>query len=70
MEAYVAEEVARDMLAKDAALAAEFQRKLKDEPDFAKNPQARLEFLARRHSSWDASYGLYPVMRVDSAPAE
>ena len=70
MEAYVAEEVAREMLAKDAALAAEFQRRLKDEPEFAKNPQARLEFFARRHSSWDASYGLYPVMRADKAPLE
>ncbi|MFT3806280.1 M14 family metallopeptidase [Arenimonas sp.] len=68
MEAYVAEEVAREMLAKDAALATEFQRKLRDEPDFAKNPQARLEFFARRHSSWDASYGLYPVLRTDKAP--
>ena len=70
MEAYVAEEVAREMLAKDAALAAEFQRRLKDEPEFAKNPQVRLEFFARRHSSWDASYGLYPVLRADKAPLE
>ena len=38
MEAYVAEDVARDMLAKDPALKAAFERKLKDDPAFAKDP--------------------------------
>jgi len=67
MEAYVAEDVAREMLAKDPALRAQFDEKLKD-PAFAKSPQARLEFFARRHPSWDERFNLYPVMRVDAAP--
>src|SRR5205085_5558648 len=35
MEAYVAEEAARKMLAADPELAAEFARKLREEPEFA-----------------------------------
>lgn len=68
MEAYVAEDVARAQLAADPQLADVFQKKLADEPEFAKNPSARLEFFARRHSSWDERYQLYPVMRTATAP--
>jgi hypothetical protein len=68
MEAYVAEDVAREMLAKDPALKAAFEQKLKDDPEFAKNPGARLQFFARRHPSWDERYNLYPVLRTDTAP--
>lgn len=65
MEAYVAEQVARDMLAKDPALKAEFEQKLKDDPKFAADPRARLDFFARRNSDWDTAYALYPVLRTD-----
>jgi murein tripeptide amidase MpaA len=68
MEDYVAEDVARAQMAADPALAAKFRQKLADEPAFAKNPHARLEFFARRHASWDERLNLYPVMRVDVAP--
>ena len=68
MEDYVAEDVARAQMAADPALAAQFRQKLADEPAFAKNPHARLEFFARRHASWDERLNLYPVMRVDVAP--
>ncbi|WP_426073411.1 M14 family metallopeptidase [Janthinobacterium sp. DSP2-3-3] len=68
MEDYVAEDVARAQLAADPVLAAQFRQKLADEPAFAKNPHARLEFFARRHASWDERLNLYPVMRVDVAP--
>ncbi|PPV06594.1 hypothetical protein XBLMG947_2542 [Xanthomonas bromi] len=64
MEAYVAEEVARDMLAHDPALKAQFEQRIASDPDFAKNPQARLEFFAKRHASWDERYQLYPVLRT------
>jgi hypothetical protein len=66
MEAYVAEDVAREML-KDPKVRAEFDAKLKD-PEFAKNPDARLGFFARKHASWDERFNLYPVMRLDAAP--
>ncbi|ALK95289.1 peptidase M14 [Massilia sp. WF1] len=67
MEEYVAEDVAREQMAKDPALAAEFRRKLETDAAFAKNPHARLEFFARRHPSWDERLNLYPVMRSDIA---
>ncbi|MBL8298800.1 MAG: M14 family metallopeptidase [Rhodanobacteraceae bacterium] len=68
LEDYVAEDVARELLKRDPALAAEFQRKLATEPDFVRNPAARLEFFARRHAFWDEQYNLYPIFRTDRAP--
>ncbi|HEY1142126.1 MAG TPA: M14 family metallopeptidase [Lysobacter sp.] len=68
MEDYVAEEVARDMLARDPALKARFEQRVRDDAAFAKDPAARLEFFARLHSSWDKAYDVYPVVRVDRAP--
>jgi len=67
MEDYVAEEVAREMLARDRNLKATFERRLRDDAEFAKNPQARLAFFSRLHSSWDDRYNLYPVLRTDRA---
>jgi hypothetical protein len=65
MEAYVAEAVAQEMLQKDPALRREFERRLED-PAFAADPNARLDFFYRRHSSWDERYNLYPVFRTAS----
>lgn len=68
MEAYVAEEVARDMLATDPALKAAFERRIKQDAAFANDPQARLQYFARRHASWDDEFNLYPVFRTAVAP--
>lgn len=68
MEDYVAEEVAREMLARDPALREAFGKKLQDDPKFAADANARLEFFYRRHTAWDERYGLYPVFRTDAAP--
>ncbi len=68
MEDYVAEEVAREQLGADPALAAAFKNKLATDANFAKSPAARLTFFARRHSSWDEQFNLYPVMRIDVVP--
>jgi hypothetical protein len=70
MEDYVAEQVAREMLARDAAVKAAFDQRLQDDPSFASNPRARLEFFYRRHSAWDERFRLYPVLRIDTAPAD
>ncbi len=67
MEDYVAEDVARAQLA-DPAVAAEFKQKVATDPDFAKNPNARLQFFAKRHSSWDERLNLYPVLRTAIVP--
>ena len=68
MEAYVAEAVARDMLAADPELKAMFERRLREDRAFADSPAARLEFFHRRHPSWDERLDLYPVLRVDRVP--
>lgn len=68
LEEYVAEDVAREQMAADPALAAEFRKKVETDPEFAKNPRARLEFFARRHASWDERFNLYPVLRTNAAP--
>ena len=67
MEAYVAEEVAREML-KDPAVKKEFDARVAADPDFAKSAEKRLEFFYRRHPSWDSRMNVYPICRVDGAP--
>jgi hypothetical protein len=67
MEAYVAEQVGKEMLASDPAVAAEFKQRLATDPEFARNPQARLDFFYKRHASYDQRLNLYPVFRIDSA---
>jgi hypothetical protein len=67
MEDYVAEEVGREMLAKRPEIAAEFRKRLAD-PEFAKNPKARLEFFYRLHPSWDERLNLYPIVRTAREP--
>jgi len=66
-EAYVLEELAREMMAKDPKLKAEFEKKVTSDPAFAGNPYARLEFFYER-SPWYAAnrVGLYPVGRLGS----
>jgi Zinc carboxypeptidase len=68
LEPYVAEQIARQMLEADAALRAQFERRLGQDAAFAANPAARLDFFLRRHESWDERYNLYPVMRLERAP--
>jgi hypothetical protein len=68
MEAYVAEEVARKMLAADPALAKQFADRLRDDPKFAADPRARLDFFYSRHSAFDERWNLYPVLRTDDEP--
>ncbi|MBC7660560.1 MAG: M14 family metallopeptidase [Chitinophagaceae bacterium] len=63
MEPYVAEEVAEAML-KDPQIKAEFDERLKD-PEFAKDPDKRLDFFAAKHPSFDQLYMVYPVLKMD-----
>jgi hypothetical protein len=66
IEPYVAEDIAREMLARDPAVAAEFKRLLATDPAFASNPEARLDFFFKRHPSYDERLNLYPVFRIQS----
>ena len=64
-EAYVLEKLARENLAKDPALKAEFERRVQADPRFAASPRARLEFFYDR-SPWGLAnhVGEYPVGRL------
>jgi len=73
-EGYVMEKVAREMMQKDPALKSEFEKRVMNDPVFAANPQARLEFFYER-SPWylENRVGLYPVGRLlalDGLPVE
>lgn len=70
MEPYVAEEVAREMLAKDPALRAAFEAALAADPELAKSPARRLDFFYHRHPSWDERKDLVPVFRLEQAAPE
>ncbi len=70
LEGYLAEAFARELLARDPAVKAEFERKLAAEPAFAADPRARLEFFARRHPSWDDHQDRVPIVRTDDVPSE
>jgi murein tripeptide amidase MpaA len=65
-EAYIMEPVARAMLEDDPALAAEFEKKLANDAEFAADPRARLHWFYTRTPYFDASYRLYPIARAES----
>lgn len=63
-EDYVLEKLAREMLAGNPALRAEFEKKLAGDANFAANPRARLKFFYQRSPYWDKQMNLYPVGRI------
>jgi hypothetical protein len=64
-EAYVLEKLARENMAKDPALKAEFERRVQTDPRFAADPEARLEFFYDRSPYGQANHvGEYPVGRL------
>ncbi len=63
VEGYVMEPMAERMLAADPALRAEFEKKLADDPEFAADPRARLQWFYRRTPFFDPRWRLYPVGR-------
>jgi hypothetical protein len=70
MEPYVEEQVAAEMLAHNPKVAADFKKRLAEDPQFAADPSTRLEYFYRLSPSWDERLDLYPVYRVDRAPGE
>ena len=64
-EPYVAEQMARELLAADSSLMEAFKARLASDPAFAASPKARLDFFYARHPSWDTHYRLVPTYRVD-----
>ncbi len=65
MDTRVLDALAREMLAKDPALKAEWEEKLRD-PVFAGDARARHRFFYRRTPWFDETVGLVPVFRLDA----
>ncbi len=63
-EGYVLEKMAREMMDGDPKLRKEFEDKITRDPDFAKDPRARLYFFYQRTPYWDKEFGRYPVARI------
>jgi len=61
IEGYVIAPLAERMLKDDPKLRAKFETKLATEPDFAKDPEARLEWFYQRSAFHDQEYLRYPV---------
>ena len=67
-EPYVMEKVARDMIAKDPQLKAEYDQKVTSDPAFAKNSFARLNWFFQHSPWWQEVNGKYPVGRLMASP--
>jgi hypothetical protein len=63
VEQYLLEPWAEAELARDAALRAQFEERLRD-PDFAADPNARRRFFLLRHPSYDRRIRRVPVFRL------
>jgi len=63
-EDYVMEPRAREMLAADSVLRADFEAKVRSDSTFAKNPFTRLNYFYQHSPYWDDHVNLYPVARV------
>ena len=70
VDAYVMEPMAERMLKESPQLKQEFEQKLKDDPEFAADPKARLMWFYRRTPFFDQRWNLYPVAREIAARAD
>ncbi|CAN5921871.1 M14 family metallopeptidase [soil metagenome] len=66
IEPYVIEAEAREMLAAQPALRAEFDAALAADPELAKSTDAKRDWFYRRHPSWDERTDLLPVYRTST----
>ena len=62
---YVFEDVAAKMLERDTALKALLVEKRKQDPEFAKNANAQLEFVYKHSTYMETGYLRYPVYRLE-----
>lgn len=67
-EPRVMEAMAREMLAADPALRAEFEARLAADAEFAASPRARLRFFYERTPYFDSELNRYPVLRLERWP--
>lgn len=62
--AYVFEDIARDILAKNHIIKKRFEDKLKKEEAFAKNPRAQLDFIYKNSLHYEKAHLQLPVFKI------
>lgn len=70
MENYALAPYARHMLKDKPALALEFDKKIREDAAFAKDPQARLNWLYKHTPFYDQAYLKYPVLMTFATNAK
>jgi hypothetical protein len=61
---YVFEDLASELLQKDAGLKARFDKKKAEDKDFAADPRAQLDFIYHNSPYYEKSHLRYPVGRI------
>lgn len=61
---YVFEDTAAKLLKENPALKAELESKKQTDPEFAKNPEAQLEWIYKHSAYYEKAHLQYPVYRV------
>lgn len=62
--AYVFEDIAEEILAKNPRIKEAFEEKLKTDKNFAKNPRMQLNFLYKKSSHYEKAHLRLPVFKV------
>ena len=67
---YVFEDSAKELLANDKQVATDFQARMDEDPKFAKDRDAQLQFLYQRSKHYEESHLRYPVIRLKDGSLE
>lgn len=67
-ETYVMEPMARQMLANNADLKKEFEEKLSNDKEFAKDQWKILNWFYSKTPYWDSRYAIYPIGKIYDTP--
>ncbi|WP_417800722.1 M14 family metallopeptidase [Tenacibaculum sp.] len=62
--AYVFEDIAEEFLSKNPSIQQEFLEKLKEEEDFAKNPQAQLYWIYKKTPHYEKAHKKLPIFKL------
>ena len=63
-DTYLFVHTAKKILEKDKKLRQIFERRLRTEPDFAKSPRKRLQFIYQSSRYYEGVHNVYPILRV------
>ena len=62
--AYVFEDTAAELLKNDSTLKEALEKEKKNNPDFAKNPAAQLDFVYKNSAYYEKTHKRYPITRL------